>query len=778
MAPKKRSDEVNADEDLPFKLGELVLCRYSSYPYWPATIDQTHQKVSKGKFARWGKTNDGTRILTFWCTFSNEDTGGWVRADRMVRFHPNLVDKIRLDEDHSFYNAQVEALETAEADFKTLHTDGDSMPVPTPPDDFEAGVDGDDDELESVGEEEAPDSEPEKTRKRRSSKGRRKSTGGHVSSSKQPTKKPAKDSNPPKRKSIPTAEPDKPGKKAKVDGKKRKRNEKEEEDKDKEEASLEAMDDVQEEPPVLRRRKAARTRVRDGEDGDVNERLKDLREKLEDANQSIATLKRRLRKRESQLASMTNMSEPVRVVAPAAPENLAVPKRLASKTHSNTVSADEFAKMYGALQDSFTAFKKLVFAADASRSSLDRETKDVQEKFAKLISDVKNTEDKAAEQEKLLCNQLTEMLDGDIALAALRAHKAGNFVKSMGKTCKGMPLISHLCAEIRSKWLLQVKTFMTEQSATQENGEAARKGMSESVEREVADSNSTDSAMGKGEASKDGTKKPTATTTAGDAVAAKGRAAEAGSRADEQMVDVEVEEASSGEALEGEKVPAHLTCEENEEAKPDPTIELAAKAETAHGSPIVVPQASQSKESVWERKAKESGGRTEDGTQGKVRADLEMDPHKKTASRGYGPVGGRVPVAKNDSKSHEILSEKIDDKTGTGGAAKLESNGRRQDTKTISSKKGENKKGMFLSSPTRPQSALHEGQDSMGHDTSNPPAETLRGERAEAGTSSARTRRRQALEISRSAPQGDGENAAGEENKPPSTGIENETAAV
>ncbi|CDF34454.1 unnamed protein product [Chondrus crispus] len=637
------------------------------------------------------------------------------------------------------------------------------MPVPTPPDDFEAGVDGDDDELESVGEEEAPDSEPETAKKRRSSKGRRKSTGGHVSSSKQPTKKPAKDSIPSKRKSIPTAEPGKPGKKAKVEGKKRKRNEKEEEDKNKEEASLEAMDDVQEEPPVLRRRKAARTRGRDGEDGDVSERLKDLQEKLEDANQSIATLKRRLRKRESQLASMTNMSEPVRVVAPAAPENLAVPKRLASKTHSNAVNADEFAKMYGALQDSFTAFKKLVFAADASRSSLDRETKDVQEKFAKLISDVKNTEHKAAEQEKLLCRQLTELLEGDVALAALRAHKAGNFVKSMGKTCKGMPLISHLCAEIRSKWLLQVKTFMTEQSATQENGEAAGKGMSESVEREVADSNSTDSAMGKGEASKDGTKKPTATTTTGDAVTAKGRAAEAGSRADEQMADVEAEEASRGEALEGGKVPAHLTNEENEEAKPDPTIELAAKAETAPDSP---------------RKAKESGGRTEDGTQGKVRADLEMDPHKKTASRGDGPVGGRAPVAKNDSKSHEVLSEKIDDKTGTRGAAKLESNGRRQDTKTLSSKKGENKKGMVLSSPTRPQSALHEGQDSMGHDTSNSPVETLRGEQAGAGASSARTRRRQALERSRGAPPGDGENAAGEEKKPPSTGVENETAAV
>lgn len=475
MPSKKRPDEVDEDEELPFKLGELVLCRYSSYPYWPATVDQTHQKVSRGKFVRWGTKHDGTRILTFWCTFSNEDTGGWVRADRMVRFHPGLVDKIRVDEDHDFYNDQVTALETAEADFKKLYKDGENMPVPTPPEDFENGLDGDDDQLESVGEEETPDSEPESGRRRKSSSSRRKSTGGTVASPKESKPKPSDESRSVKRKSAPAAPPARPSKRAKSDGKKRKR----EQD--------EVMDDVDDEPPVSRKRKTSRISRRDEAGGDSGDRIKDLEDKLEDATQTITALKRRLRKRDNHIAQITDSSKPVRVVAPTAPENLAVPKRAAAKVRTNPVTAEEFAKMYKELEGCFSEFKSLVYAADDSRSALDRETKAVQEKFEKLISDVKSAEEQAAGKEKMMCSKLTDVLAADISIEALRAHKAGNYIKSMGKACKAMPLISHLCAEIRSTWLLQVKQFMKEQAAEQGKGANVAKGDAVQAEKDPKD---------------------------------------------------------------------------------------------------------------------------------------------------------------------------------------------------------------------------------------------------------------------------------------------------
>lgn len=465
MPSNKRSDEVDDDQDLPFKLGELVLCRYSSYPYWPATVDQTHQKVSKGKFVRWGTKHDGSRILTFWCTFSNEDTGGWVRADRMVRFHPKLVDKIRVDEDHDFYEDQISALETAEADFKKLYKDGENMPVPTPPDDFESGLDGDDDELESVGEEETPESEPESPKRRKSSSStRRKSTGGAVVASKESKPKPSKESKSAKRKSAPVAQPPKPPKRAKVD-KKRRRDEDE------------VTDDADDEPPVSRKRKAPRAGRAGGDDGDSSERIKDLEDKLEEAKQTIANLKKRLRKRDSQIAQRTDRSTTVRVNAPASPENLAVPKRLTSKARSVPVSAEKFGKMYKELEECFSDFKTLVYAADNSRSNFERETKAVEEKFEKLVDDVTSSEKKAAGKEKDMCSKLAEILESDISIEALRAHKAGNFIKSMGKACRAMPLINHLCSEIRSTWLLQVKQFMKEQSADQKDEEGnATKG--------------------------------------------------------------------------------------------------------------------------------------------------------------------------------------------------------------------------------------------------------------------------------------------------------------
>lgn len=458
MRTKKRSDEVNEDGDLPFMLGELVLCRYSSYPYWPATVDQTHQKGCRGKFVRYGTKSDGSRILTFWCTFSDEDTGGWVRADRMVRFHPNLVDKIRVGEDHDLLDDQSKALDTALADFKKLNKNPEDVPVPKPPEDFGKGLDGDDDFLESIGEEETPESEPESGRRRKSGS-RRKSTGTAVSSPKKSDSRvKAKESRSAKRKSAPAAHPLRSSKKVKTDGKKRKRDEDED------------MDDADEEPPVSRKRRTSKISPRDEDDGDSSDKTKDLEEKLNAANDTIATLRRRLRKRENKIAEISDESTPVRVIGPDAPENLAVPKRLASNARSKPVTSDQFAQMFKQLHEDFTEFKTLVLAADDSRLALDRETKAAQEQFQKLISHIKSCEEKAADKEKIICSKLTDVLEADISIEALRAHKAGNYIKSMGKACKLMPLINHLCAEIRSTWMTQVKQFMKQQSAGQENG--------------------------------------------------------------------------------------------------------------------------------------------------------------------------------------------------------------------------------------------------------------------------------------------------------------------
>lgn len=72
------------------------------------------------------RTYAGDTILSYWCNFCNEDTGGWVRHDRMVRFHPSLVPRIRVGHRHHMYSDQAAALRAAAQEYDTRLRRGSS----------------------------------------------------------------------------------------------------------------------------------------------------------------------------------------------------------------------------------------------------------------------------------------------------------------------------------------------------------------------------------------------------------------------------------------------------------------------------------------------------------------------------------------------------------------------------------------------------------------------------------------------------------------------------
>lgn len=96
-----------------FNLGDLVICRYSTYPYWPATIDMTHQKKYHREYRCMKRTRGGDSVLAYWCTFSNDDTGGWVRYDRIVPYHPKILEPIKIPKHLDLGQDQFEALKVA-----------------------------------------------------------------------------------------------------------------------------------------------------------------------------------------------------------------------------------------------------------------------------------------------------------------------------------------------------------------------------------------------------------------------------------------------------------------------------------------------------------------------------------------------------------------------------------------------------------------------------------------------------------------------------------------
>ena len=104
-----------------FKPNQLVLCRYESYPYWPATI--THNfpvEVLEGYRCRL-TTNEGP-FYFYWCLFCNEDKGGWVREDRLLLFHPRLLRFAQVSATNSWFKEQKTAFRAACKIFNALHS--------------------------------------------------------------------------------------------------------------------------------------------------------------------------------------------------------------------------------------------------------------------------------------------------------------------------------------------------------------------------------------------------------------------------------------------------------------------------------------------------------------------------------------------------------------------------------------------------------------------------------------------------------------------------------
>lgn len=97
-----------------FYVGDLVLCQYDAYPIWPAVIVKADDGNLKGKFRAVVPTATDGMTTAYHCYFSDDDSSAWIRADLIVKFHPNLIRFIRVaPSDFTFFAAQANALDEA-----------------------------------------------------------------------------------------------------------------------------------------------------------------------------------------------------------------------------------------------------------------------------------------------------------------------------------------------------------------------------------------------------------------------------------------------------------------------------------------------------------------------------------------------------------------------------------------------------------------------------------------------------------------------------------------
>lgn len=532
MRSRKSAQAAAADPaadtaSLPFQVGDLVLCRYSNYPYWPATIDPSHQKNQKGRYVRWSDTEP--KKLLFWCTFSNEDTGGWVRSDRMALFHPDLAKRITVPDDRDEHKSQMSAIRAADDAFNQLNKDKPNVPIPPAPtdvlngktsysddeqeeEDADDGNTHEDPDLDEKSDQEAPapPPPPAKSRKSFSSAKRRKSAPAAPpsapakakASQPSPTTRPRAKKEPrktTKRKSAPApATSPRAAKKPKTVTKPPERRRSLAK---KEPAVLPPRQQIAPEqsdtPPSARTRRPSRQQTKvDEPRSHAAARISELQRSLEAANSTISKLKRSLRKKENQIAELTNGASPVHVKHPPQPEVTEMPLPPKSEYRSNSMNGKDFTVVIAELRSQYDVFTENVRKASGLRVQLEEESKSIEEKISKLITSVVESERIAAQSETELAKMLRNILLADVQVADLRAHKAGTLLKAMTKKCKDMQLIFDYSSAIYETWMSQVMKHMHPGDKKEAKGDAAaRKIAAEAMD--VENGNGPDSDKGK-----------------------------------------------------------------------------------------------------------------------------------------------------------------------------------------------------------------------------------------------------------------------------------------
>lgn len=95
------------------KEGDLVLCLYSDYPYWPAIVTRVDEGPHEGQFMTSARLDNGERVSLCWVEFQGDDTGAWVRHDHILLYHPFLIPKIRATKGQPFASEQHLAIQKA-----------------------------------------------------------------------------------------------------------------------------------------------------------------------------------------------------------------------------------------------------------------------------------------------------------------------------------------------------------------------------------------------------------------------------------------------------------------------------------------------------------------------------------------------------------------------------------------------------------------------------------------------------------------------------------------
>lgn len=482
--------QLPPQQNEPFQLGDLVLCRYSTYPYWPATIDQTHQPQRKGQHVCMHETAGGGSALSFWCTFSNEDTGGWVRADRIVLFHPDLLKYVRVHRNHRWSDAQIEAISVALRAFKSMHAGSTVPPPPVPPtdlvkklrhksqDDLLSEDEDDDEEGDSKRRDRHP---PDQSRRRTAPTSKLDTTHddedpmdigsdsseehhtrqGHrrTSTSSAGTPRAGAKSARKKRKSTGSA---------KTPGRPPKRSKSAEHHLEHQllnprttrpQSTSSAQRHSRHAPPSSTpSQPESRRKVTPSKSDSAQ--VAALKLQLADMQRNLDKLTASLQRKEAALNQLREKGHTVSF-APVKTDTISLEQLPPSPDRDAPLfDSTEFEARVKAIRELFDKLDAAAKRAHDKRRILTEEQNKIRDEYAGLLNEVSDAQAHVVRYQSELSDLLRGVYQSRVAVHDLRKHQAGNLVRTMSKMCKDMPNVSAYCAALYRSWKKQVVEYV------------------------------------------------------------------------------------------------------------------------------------------------------------------------------------------------------------------------------------------------------------------------------------------------------------------------------
>ncbi|KAI0560877.1 DNA ligase 1 [Gracilaria domingensis] len=382
--------------------------------------------------------------LAFWCTFSDEDTGGWVRADRMVLFHPSLLEHVRVRSNHQWHESQASAINAALKAYKTIHRGSQPPPKPRPPHDLtlkrhrqlddldllsdeedtddnnrqpDAPRPDDDDPMDIGSDSESADGEDHHQRRRKSSsatRGRRPTT-----SAKSPRTPAAPKPQRKKRKSITPRTTPTPRKRAKT-------------------AEHELEDQL----------------LKQSE----SKQIAALKSRIEEMQANLERLTASLRRKEKALSDLRSSGNVV-TFAPVKQDTVPI-ETMPQPFTGSLLSSDEFEHRVTAMRQLFDKLDDAAKDVHDKRQQLSEEQEKIRQHYGSLLEGVSDAQGKVVTHQKELADLLRGILVNRVAVIDLRKHQAGNLIKTMSKRYKDMHNVSAYCNALYRGWKRQVVDYV------------------------------------------------------------------------------------------------------------------------------------------------------------------------------------------------------------------------------------------------------------------------------------------------------------------------------